>query len=63
MNIDTLKIYDDLKAAGIPEVQAHAEAMAIAHANRVTPEDLAKIRDDYRHDMDKVVIKIDTNFG
>jgi hypothetical protein len=66
-NIDTLKLYDDLKAAGVPEEQAHAQAMAIYHANRVSPEDLIrldeKIRTDFSNTIDKLIQKMDINFS
>ena len=54
-NIDTLKIYDDLKASGVPENQAHAQAMAIYHANRVTPEDLKLFEAKTQALYDKIV--------
>ena len=62
MNVDTLKIYDDLKASGVPDAQAHAQAMAIGHTNIVTPNDLVKIREDFKSDIEKLIIKVDTNF-
>ena len=73
MNIDTLETYNNLKLAGIPEEQAQAQAKAIAHAYRVTPEDInrtnedwrkadQKSREDFKAEMDKLIIKVDTNF-
>ena len=53
-NVDTLQIYDDLKASGIPEEQAHAQAKAIANANRVTPEDLAKMETRFEMAFSKI---------
>ncbi len=74
MNIDTLQIYNELKASGINEEQAQAQAKAIANANRVTPEDLAKVREDFSNNLvkvredfsntiDKLILKIDINFN
>ena len=65
-NIDTLQIYNELKQSGATEEVAQATAMAICHANRVTPEDLIrlneKIRDDFAHAMEKLILKVDINF-
>ena len=49
--IDTLKLYERLRAAGVPEAQAKAQAEAFAEAlgdmmaeRLATKEDLAKLR-------------------
>lgn len=73
MAIDTLQIYDDLKASGVPDAQAHAQAKAIADAAKVQPEDMAtlgerlnqeseRIRRDFSHAIDLLIQKMDLSF-
>lgn len=61
-NIDTLQIYDDLKASGIPEEQAHAQAKAIANSNRITPEDLAAMTTRYELDFSHLENRLNRRF-
>lgn len=59
---NALEIYDDLLASGMMPEEAHATAKAIADANRVSPEDLVKIREDFSHSMEILIQKVDINF-
>jgi len=66
INVDSLKIYDDLKATGIPDAQAHAQARAIADSVQVAPKDLQQIRIDFnkesqdiRNDFSSVIEKLE----
>ena len=63
MAIDTLKIYDDLLASGVPEVQAHAQAKAIADANKVTPEDLVNMEKELKYDFEASQQRIRADFA
>lgn len=57
-NIDTLQIYNDLKAAGVSEEASQAQAKAIAHANKVTPEDLASLEKSILNRLNDVIIEM-----
>lgn len=61
-NLDSLQIYNDLKSSGIPEEQAQAQAMAICHSYRVTPEQLAELDRKLSSEIATLSSKIDTKF-
>lgn len=61
---DTLKFANTLKAAGVPDKQAEAEAAAFAEVIQVnfkelaTKEDLARLGSDLRHEMKEMEYRL-----
>jgi len=66
---DTLRFANQLKTAGVPSIQAEAEAKALSEifetnlSELATKEDLHHEIGGLRHEMKELELRIDTRFG